>query len=172
MARVMGCTYSLYELHNDRMSNFNNAVESFLFALRKSLNATLVFNGISLNIAGRIMCSKTVHSYSIVITKQEIHLGQLFLKSRQLAGGSGEGVKRDCCWQVCLNQVPVSNNGELERGAAITGGGEINSPSRRHRPPFYRQEGNGRDSYKGSFMQSNQRAMMKIQYKIHSEHIS
>lgn len=75
---------------------------------------------------------------------------------------------RDCCWQICLNQVPVSNNGELERGVAITGGGEINSPSGQHRPHFYRQEGNGRDSYKGSFMQSNQRAMMKIQYKTHS----
>lgn len=61
-------------------------------------------------------------------------------------------LKKDCCWQVSLNQVPITNNGELVKKGGL--GGEINSPSPQHKSHFYRQERNGRDSYKGSFMQS------------------
>lgn len=52
--------------------------------------------------------------------------------------------------------MPVANNGERVKrgGLVIAGGGEINSPSTQHKSRFYRQEGNGRDNYKGSFMQS------------------
>lgn len=60
---------------------------------------------------------------------------------------------RDCCWQVSLNQAPVTHSGEWVKGAVTAGGGKINSPSE-CRSHFYRQEGNGKDSYKGSFMQS------------------
>lgn len=75
MARVMGCTYSLYELHNDRMSNFNNVVAFILFVLWKSLNVKLVFNDTNFHLGERIMCSKTVYSYNTSITKEEMHLG-------------------------------------------------------------------------------------------------
>lgn len=36
----------------------------------------------------------------------------------------------------------------------MAGGGEVNSPSPKHRSHFYRQEGTSRGTYKGSFMQS------------------
>lgn len=76
------------------------------------------------------------------------------ISSAALPKGSGERVNGDCCWQVLLNQVPVTNNGKLVMGRGDGRKSEINSPSRKHRSHFYRQEGNSRGAHKGSFIQS------------------
>ena len=79
-----------------------------------------------------------------------------------------EGVKRDCCWQVLLNQVPVTNNGELaKRGElVITEGREIN----RDISHFYRQEGMAETVIKGLLCKAFQKTMIsqkeKHQYSI------